>query len=361
MAGKTPLRIAVVGLEFGRNFLPSYLAHPHVGEVGICDVDPATLGKVAEQFGITDRHTSLKQVIESGQYDAVNLFTPIPQHAEQAVAALDAGLHVASAVPMATSIDDLRAIVAAQKRSGRNYMMMETSAATDEFFYVRDMLEAGDLGRIQFMRGRFYHNLENHPRYWHGLPPMHYITHPLGPILALAKTRVASVCCFGSGSMREALHEEYGNPYPVQTAIFRLHESDIAVEVTSITFETAVQPKETFDLYGSRRSFVWANFYGEDHALLEWHEPRPNGPKTGPHTLYRMKARRAHDRLPEALRRVMPAGPYPQLVDEFVMSIVEARSPRIDAITAADWTAPGLCAHESAMAGGKVIEVPSFG
>jgi hypothetical protein len=49
------------------------------------------------------------------------------------------------------------------------------------------------------------------------------------------------------------------------------------------------------------------------------------------------------------------------MVHEFVRSIVEGRRPWIDAVTAANWTAAGICAHASAMQAGKAVEVPSFG
>ncbi len=45
---------------------------------------------------------------------------------------------------------------------------------------------------------------------------------------------------------------------------------------------------------------------------------------------------------------------------EFVRSIVEDRQPAIDALTAAHWTAAGICAHESALAGGLEVLVPDF-
>jgi hypothetical protein len=54
-------------------------------------------------------------------------------------------------------------------------------------------------------------------------------------------------------------------------------------------------------------------------------------------------------------------GSHPFLVAEFVTSIVENRRPFIDGQRAAAWTAPGLCAHQSAMAGGTKITVPQFG
>jgi hypothetical protein len=54
------------------------------------------------------------------------------------------------------------------------------------------------------------------------------------------------------------------------------------------------------------------------------------------------------------------SGSHPHMVHEFVMSIVEQRKPWIDEITAANWTAAGICAHESAMRGGEKVEIPRF-
>jgi len=54
-------------------------------------------------------------------------------------------------------------------------------------------------------------------------------------------------------------------------------------------------------------------------------------------------------------------GSHPHLVHEFVRSIMEKRKPRIDAVTAADWTAAGICAHQSAMRNGALVVVPAFG
>jgi hypothetical protein len=53
-------------------------------------------------------------------------------------------------------------------------------------------------------------------------------------------------------------------------------------------------------------------------------------------------------------------GSHPHLVHEFVRSIMEERTPGIDAITAANWTAAGICAHESAMRGGAEVLIPEF-
>lgn len=358
MAG-AGLRVAVVGLEFGGGFVGPFAAHPDVAAVGVCDVNPATLARVADRWGLQRRHADWRETL-GREYDAVALFTPIPQHAEQVLAVLDAGQHCACAVPMATTLEDLRAIVAAQRRSGRVYMMMETSLYSAEFLFVEQLVRDGDLGRLQLLQGRFHMNLENHPAYWHGLPPMHYSTHPVSPMLALAGTRAEAVSCVGSGTMREELHVPYGNPFPVETAHLKLFDSDVAVQVTSIHYETALQMKESFDVYGNRQSFTWKTFWDDRHALIRLHPHVEGGPKHAPMTVFRMEVPGTSDRLPAPLRAFGPNVPQAHLVHEFVRSIVEQRRPRIDAVTAANWTAPGLCAHRSAMEGGRLVAVPAF-
>jgi hypothetical protein len=53
-------------------------------------------------------------------------------------------------------------------------------------------------------------------------------------------------------------------------------------------------------------------------------------------------------------------GSHPHLVHEFVSAIMEDRPTAINAATAANWTAAGICAHESAMKGGEEVTVPGF-
>ena len=61
--------------------------------------------------------------------------------------------------------------------------MMETAVYTYQFLYAKEMLQHGELGRIQLLKGAHYQNMDNWPSYREGLPPMHYVT-------------LASVCSF---------------------------------------------------------------------------------------------------------------------------------------------------------------------
>jgi len=371
------LHVGVVGLGFGAEFVPIYLHHPNVASVAICDTNEDRVRDVADKFGVTRCYTDFKKLLQSDDLDAVHLVTGIPAHAEQAQAVLQAGKHCACTVPMATTLDDLHQIVAAQRQSGKQYMMMETSVYTRQFLYVRDMLARGAFGQLQFLRGAHYQDMEHWPSYWMGLPPMHYATHAVAPLLAAANTRATTVHCFGSGVMREELHQPYGNPYPFESAIFQLAGMPVAIEVSRSLFHTAREYVESFTIYGERLTFEWN--IEQDAPLLYAMEPIRPG-RGRPISMQRLdEIPDRQDILPASIARFTKRGVYdetnlhrsflqggghhgshPHLVHEFISSIIEQRAPYIDAVTAANWTAAGICAHLSAMQGGEAVQIPSF-
>jgi predicted dehydrogenase len=377
MKGK--VRVAVAGLRFGSVFPAIYMDHPDVEYVGICDVNPKVLKECGDRFGIGRRHENLRDVIESRDYDAVHLITPIPFHEEQAVTVLKSGKHCACTVPAATTLEGLRRIVRAERESGRNYMMMETAVYTRQFLYAKELLREGRIGRIQFLRGAHYQDMEGWPDYWRGLPPMHYATHAISPLLCIAGTRAETVHCFGSGAMRDELKVLYGNPYPVETAIFRLEGEALCAEATRSLFHTARDYLESFNVYGEKGTFEWFMekeapvFHEADRVADRWGEEReitarrleiPDfagmlPPEIAHHTRERVVLDPEHpDRA--YVQGGGHHGSHPHLVHEFVRSIVEGRPSAIGAVTAADWTAAGVCAHQSALQGGGEVAVPSF-
>lgn len=370
------ISVAIVGLGFGAEFVPIYLDHPNVASVAICDLNPKRLDAVGERFGITQRFEHIEEVLATDSIDAVHLLSGIPDHAPQALAVLGAGKHCASTVPMATTLDDLRAIVRAQRATGLNYMMMETAVYTRQFLYAKALKERGDFGRIQFLRGAHYQDMEQWPPYWAGLPPMWYATHAVSPLLALVETRAVKVHCFGSGVMRSELHEQYQNSWPVETAIYQLDQPGLAAEVTRTLFHCARPYMESFTIYGENACYEW-QMEDEDPVLFRMSPVQPGSKREV--TTERPTPPDRADLLPEAIGKYTRRfvynnqqshlsfeqggghhGSHPHLVHEFVRSIIEKRSPAIDAVTAANWTAAGICAHTSAMQGGTAVEVPNF-
>ncbi len=374
--GSHKLRVALVGVGFGAEFAPIYKEHPDVEIVSLSDANAEKLASAASRFGIDKTYESLEAILADPQVDAVHLVTPIPLHAEQAIKVLEAGKHCACTVPMATSIEDIRRIIAAQQASGKNYMMMETAAYTREFLMVEEHYKRGDFGAISFARGSHMQDMEGWPDYWLGLPPHHYMTHAIAPVLKLLGKRVKKVHCFGSGLLPEERQKRYGNPFPVETAIFRLEDSPVAIEVTRSLFQTVRPYSEAFSIYGDKMGFEWQQIEEEDPLVFSLPQAAVSRGRKVHHETVVPPDRQ--DLLPPEVapftkRSVFSdgkhlsfvqggghSGSHPHLVHEFVRSIVEGRSPAIDAVTAANWTAPGIAAHQSAMADGAAVEVPKF-
>lgn len=373
--------VVLIGTRFGGAFVPIYQAHPDCGEIAICDTNKDVLKNVGDRFNVETRFHTLEEALKNDRFDAVHLVTPIPLHARQALAVLESGRHCACTVPMATSIADIRAIIRAQRKSKKNYMMMETAVYTRHMFHAMEMLKNGELGRIQFLRGAHYQDMENWPPYWNGLPPMWYATHAVSPLLALAGCAARKVHCFGSGVMRPSLRKRYGNPFPVETAIFRLEKANLSAEVTRTLFETARGYTESFSVYGSKAGFEWEQLEKDENPVVfRFRREQAEKSRRGmPIRHDRIEPRDRQDLLPPEIARFTVAskydetnpqksfhvggghgGSHPHLVCEFVRSIVEERKARVNEKVAADWTAAGICAHESAINGGRGVAIPCF-
>ena len=367
------LRTAIVGLGFGAEFIPIHQRHPHAQLVAICQRSRDKLDQIGQAHGVERRYQSYAELLKDQEIDAVHINSPIPDHAAMSLAALEAGKHVMCTVPMATSVEDCRRIVELVEKTGLKYMMAETVVYAREFLFIKQLADAGELGRIQFVQASHQQDMDGWPDYWPGLPPMHYATHCVGPCLALERKDAAEVSCFGSGRIREELVGKYGSPFAVETAHVALRDSDVVARIIRSLFDTARQYRESFDVYGSKQSFEWQLCEGEEPVLHTAKLPEPEIPR-------RVRVPDFADRLPEPLRPFTTGGVYdadehqhlsftqggghggshPHLVHEFVTALVEGRDPYPNARQSANWTCTGLLAHESAMHGGGARKLPEW-
>jgi predicted dehydrogenase len=114
------INVAIVGLGFGAEFIPIYQRHPHANMYAICQRTESKLNQIGDAFGVEKRYTDFDRLLKDPDVDAVHINSPIHLHAAQSLAALEAGKHVACTVPMATTVEECRRIVAAQKASGKS-------------------------------------------------------------------------------------------------------------------------------------------------------------------------------------------------------------------------------------------------
>ncbi|MEO6915768.1 MAG: Gfo/Idh/MocA family oxidoreductase [Chitinophagaceae bacterium] len=367
------INIAIVGLGFGAEFIPIYQRHPDAAIYAICQRNQEKLNEIGDAFGIEKRYTNYDDLLKDPQVDAVHINTPIPDHARQTIQALKAGKHVACTVPMATTVEECRQIVELVEETGLTYMMMETVVYAREFLFMKEMYESGELGKVQFLKATHQQDMDGWPNYWPGLPPMYYATHCVGPVLALTRAEAESVSCFGSGTIREELQAHYSSPFAVESTHIKFKNSDLSAHVYRSLFDVARQYRESFEVYGTKKSVEWPLVEGQPLIIHTAKKPEPEIPEEKYSPDY------AH-LLPEPIRRFTTGGVYdtdehqhlsftqgaghggshPHLVHEFISALTEKRQPFPNARQSANITCVGILAHESALHNGQIINLPDF-
>lgn len=362
------IRVGIVGLGFGSNFIEIFSKHPQSEIRAICDTDQLLLSKIQKKYSVPYAYNKFGNLLEDRQVDAVLIMTPVTKHYEMVKASLLAGKHTACAVPMAGTKEECIDLVNQRRNSGKVYMMFETAVYTRTFLHVKNLRDTGQLGKIQFLRGSHQQNMSmpGWPSYWYGYPPMLYATHALSPLLTLPQKYVAKVVCYGSGTIREEYSKIYGSPFAIETALMKLDDSDLACEVTRSLFDTIRQYRESFDVYADKLSFEWEQIAGEGPVLFSGLEDArrieiPDYAYLLPEEIRVFTGGQVNDeKHASSVQGGGHGGSYPHLVHEFISAIMEERPSEIDADVAANWTMAGICAHESALRDGETTVVPKI-
>lgn len=111
------ITVVIVGMGFGKEFIPIYQKHPNIKAVGICTRNTNTLNELAAKFNLDKNlcFEHFEDVPGREDVDAIHVVTPVPEHAKMTLASLNANKHTACTIPMAMTVEDCKAIVAAKK------------------------------------------------------------------------------------------------------------------------------------------------------------------------------------------------------------------------------------------------------
>ncbi|WP_332687699.1 Gfo/Idh/MocA family protein [Devosia sp.] len=364
------VRVGLIGLGFGAEFIPIYQAHPKAEVTAICQRSQAKLDEIGNRFGIEARYTDFRDVLTDPNVDFVHINSPIPDHAPQSIAALKAGKHVMCTVPMATTLEEAKEIVGLVRETGLKYMMAETVVYSREYLFIKELYNKGELGRIQYLQASHPQDMEGWPDYWKDMVPMHYATHVVSPLMALVDGMADYVSCFGSGAVNDEIARRSGSAFAVESCHIKIKDSDVAAHVWRFLWDTARQYRESIDVYGSKKSFEWELMTGEQPVLHTAKRPEPEIAERVEVPDY---ARLLPNEIQKFTRAIVDeehlsfiqggghGGSHPHMVNEMVNALLENRDPFPNAEQSANWTAVGICAHQSALKGGEIVKVPDFG
>lgn len=133
---------------WGQVMLNSWSKHPKARILAVCDADGDRARKIAQEFGIDAYYDNVEELLRHPGIDAVGVATPDYAHREGVVRALEAGKHVLVQKPMATTVDDAKAMVEAEQASGRYLMVDFQHRWGIGFAEARKAVESDSFGQV---------------------------------------------------------------------------------------------------------------------------------------------------------------------------------------------------------------------
>lgn len=150
MAGRS---VGVVGLGLGRHFTRACAASEYVDRLVICDPDGSLRANVVDEISsVAASYSSLSEMLDAERLDAAVVVTPDHLHRPHALACFAAGCNVLMTKPIATNLDDGRAIVRAAEAGSRVLMVAHERRFRTRVRAIKKMLDSGDLGDIVHLR-----------------------------------------------------------------------------------------------------------------------------------------------------------------------------------------------------------------
>jgi predicted dehydrogenase len=149
-----PVRAGVVGLGYwGPNIARNLAAIDGCEVRWLCDGDPRALEKLASSFPDARTTTKLDELLGDGELDAVALATPVPTHAELAIAVARAGKHCFVEKPLATSAADAEAAVEAADDARRVLMVGHLLEYHPAVVLLKALVDRDELGPLRYVYG----------------------------------------------------------------------------------------------------------------------------------------------------------------------------------------------------------------
>lgn len=167
-------RIGIIGTGgIASAHIGGYLAFPEECEiVALADVMPGKAAQKAEDFGLRDAagYDDPLRMIAEADLDLVSIATPPSTHAALSIAALDGGVNVLVEKPMAPSLEECDAMLAAQARSGKVLSVVAQNRFRDDLATLKTVVDSGLLGPISSVRvdSAWWRGLPYYDLWWRG-------------------------------------------------------------------------------------------------------------------------------------------------------------------------------------------------
>ncbi len=148
------VKVGIVGAGNIANsaHLPAYENCSNAMPAAICDIDFERAKKTAEKYNIEHVYSSVEEMLQKADIEAVDICTWNNGHAPVCVAAAKAGKHVLCEKPLAMNVSQALEMQKAVDDAGVIFMLAVPSRFGYENMYLRDMYEKGELGEVYYAK-----------------------------------------------------------------------------------------------------------------------------------------------------------------------------------------------------------------
>jgi predicted dehydrogenase len=147
------LKVAIVGVGgIAGMHVPGWQAAPDAELVAGCDINQDVLTQWAKPLGITKLFTDPAELFADADIDIIDICTPNGYHTPLTIAALEAGKHVICEKPLAVTPGEIRKMIAARDKSGKQLMTAQHLRCEASAKAVKAEIDKGVLGSVYHAR-----------------------------------------------------------------------------------------------------------------------------------------------------------------------------------------------------------------
>ena len=168
------MRMGLAGLGSGAvNALaanPGLTNYPNIELAAGADLRAEARAAFAERYG-AKVYPSVEAMCASGEIDAIYILTPNGLHAEHAILAAEHGLQIIADKPMALSMADCDAMIAAAKRNNVRLLVGHSQSLDSGIVKMAEIIRSGQIGKPTMLTSTYYSEWLYRPRSREELDP----------------------------------------------------------------------------------------------------------------------------------------------------------------------------------------------
>jgi predicted dehydrogenase len=203
------VKVGLIGSAFCANLhIEGFRRATDVSEVAaICSSNRERAEAFAKLHGIPKVYSNYHELLDDDEIEVADICLPNFLHAQVAIDAFKKGKHVICEKPMATTVEDAKAMLEAAEESGKTLFYAEDWLFSPAFMRALELIDEGAIGKPLFFKAKESHGGSHSPfaqtiEYCGGGAMIHLGIHPLGLLLAL-NGKATEVMAMATGGLEQ--------------------------------------------------------------------------------------------------------------------------------------------------------------